>query len=212
MNRIIQSLLLGEPGRIIPIRTAPARPGVSPGATPAGTPANDILSADSRRLYEAWQGWRGDRLLPRRADLDLVAISRLMPRLAVIDVKDPDTAVFRLAGTEIEQLFGQRLTGRSYIRMVPPERQKSRGELLWRIATQPCVVVQHIACDWQSGRHGVLEVFGVPMLADRDGEPVQMLGVVSRLPAPVWGEPDRIIAMRSIAMRFIDIGAGQPAP
>src|SRR3546814_3234720 len=95
-----------------------------------------------------------------RADMDLVSISRLMPRLAVIDVKAPDNALFRLAGTEIEHHFGERLTGRSYISMVPAERQQRRGELLWRIATQPCAVVQHVACDWRSGRHGVMEVFG----------------------------------------------------
>src|SRR3546814_12750200 len=102
-----------------------------------------------------------------RADMDLVSISRLMPRLAVIDVKAPDNALFRLAGTEIEHHFGERLTGRSYIRMVPAERQQRRGELLWRIATQPCAVGQHVACDWRPGRPGGMEGFGVPMQSGR---------------------------------------------
>lgn len=209
MNRIIQSLLHGEAGKIIPILPAPAV--VSRRATARATPADDMMSADSRKLYEAWQNWRGDRLLPRRGEMDLVSISRLMPRLAVIDVKAPDSALFRLAGTEIEYHFGERLTGRSYIRMVPADLQPRRGELLWRIATQPCAVMQHVACDWQSGRHGVVEVFGVPVLPDRDGGPVQMLGVISRLPPVVWDAKDRITTLRSVTMRFIDIGAGVPA-
>lgn len=210
MNRIIQSLLHGEAGKIIPILPAPS---VGSRRAPArATPADDMMSTDSRKLYEAWQGWRGDRLLPHRADMDLVSISRLMPRLAVIDVKAPDSALFRLAGTEIEQHFGERLTGRSYIRMVSPDRQQQRGELLWRIATQPCAVLQHVACDWQSGHHGVTEIFGVPVLPDRDGEPVQMLGVVSRLPPLVWDAKDHITAMRSVTLRFVDIGAGLPTP
>src|SRR3546814_19582298 len=120
----------------------------APGRDAPGTaPANDMLSADSRKLFEAWQGWRGDRLLPRRADMDLVSISRLMPRLAVIDVKAPDNALFRLAGTEIEHHFGERLTGRSYIRMVPAERKQRRGEQLWLIDPQACAGVQPVACE-----------------------------------------------------------------
>src|SRR3546814_18920611 len=80
---LFRSLLHGETGKIVPILQAPTP---APGRDAPGTaPANDMLSADSRKLFEAWQGWRGDRLLPRRADMDLVSISRLMPRLAVID-------------------------------------------------------------------------------------------------------------------------------
>src|SRR3546814_14006680 len=90
--------------------------------------------------------------------------------------------------------------------MVPAERQQRRGELLWRIATQPCAVVQHVACDWRSGRHGVMEVFGVPLLADRDGEPVQMLGVVSRLPPLLWEAKDGIIPMHRPEERRVGTG------
>jgi hypothetical protein len=205
MQKRLSSLLQAGPGEILPILPAPPRADAVP-----SVPQDELLSADSRRLFEAWQHWRGDRLLPHRADMDLVAISRLMPRLVVIDVKAPDAAIFRLAGTEIEQHIGQRLTGRSYIRMVPPERQQARGERTWRIATQPCAVLHHVACDWLSGQHSLLEAFGVPVLPDRAGEPVQILGVISRLPAPVWGRAEHITAMRSIALRLIDIGAGLP--
>jgi len=169
-----------------------------------------MLSADSRRLFDAWRQWRGNRLLPRRRDMDLVSISRLMPRLAVIDVQGPEQASFRLAGTEIEEKYGRRLTGRSYIKMVPAEQQRRRGELLWRMATQPCAGLQYAAYDWQSGERRELELFGLPMLPDRDGEPVQVLAVVNHLPSRRWGAVDNVVGINCRSLHFIDIGAGIP--
>lgn len=209
MNRIIRNLLQGAPGTVIPIASAP--PPMQGRQANSNARPQDIMSDDSRKLFAAWQAWRGDRLLPRRADMDLVSISRLMPRLGLVDVRSAEQVTFRLAGTEIEQQFGQRLTGRSYLRLGPPERQKQHGELLWRIATQPCAMLQHISIDWQSGRRCVLEMLALPMLPDRDGDPVQLLGVVSRLPQRSWGETDRIVTLHSIMLRLIDIGAGLPA-
>ena len=84
--------------------------------------------------------------------------------------------------------------------------------MLWRIVAQPCGVLEYVAFDWRSGRQGVLEIFGLPVLHDRDGEPVQMLGVISRLPPPrIWSEADSVVAMRRLSLQFIDIGAGVPA-
>lgn len=204
-RNLIRELLAARDGSSIPILRRPdaaARPEPSP---------LDGLATDSRHLFEAWKEWRGTALLPRRSAMDLVAISRLMPRLVVIDVHAPDHAVFRLAGTEIEEQYGQRLTGRSYVKMVAPERQQRRGELLWRVAQQPCGALQYVSISWASGRQRDLEFFGLPMLPDREGEPVQILGVFSRLPAPVWGRTDSVTGIRGLTLHFIDIGAGIPA-
>jgi hypothetical protein len=178
-------------------------------------PPEEILTADSRALFAVWQRWRGDRLLPRRADVDLAPLGRLMPRLALLEARAATDIVFRLAGTELERLYGRRLTGESYVTMVPPDEQASRGDLLWRIAQQPCSCVQHAVFRWQSGQRSTLEIFGLPILPDRDGGPLQFIAVVSHLTpqdwkAPGWGEVDPVVAMDSKTLRFIDIGAGLP--
>lgn len=193
-----------------PTTTLPNQP-----ATIGNSPPEDILSPDSRLLFAVWQGWRGDRLLPCRSDVDLAPLGKLMPRLALIEARSASDIVFRLAGTEIEQQYGRRLTGESYVTMVPPAEQQSRGTLLWRIAQQPCSCVQHAVFRWQSGQRSTLEIFGLPIRPDRDGEPLQFIAVISQLtPAgwkPVWGQTDPVIAMDSKTLRFIDIGAGLPA-
>ena len=185
------------------------------GARPDAADADSIvLSPESRQLLAAWQDWRGDRLLPHRRDMNLVSISRLMPQLALIELYGPDRAVFRLAGTELEQLYGATLTGRSYITMVPPERRRRRGELLWQIATRPCAAVQRSFLDWQSGRHHELELLCLPILPDDPGRPVQVLGIGSRMPQRPWGirehANDPVTAINSRRIDLIDIGAGLP--
>jgi hypothetical protein len=202
----ILNLLLHSPTTMMP----PGQP-----LQAGSAPPEEILTADSRTLFEVWQGWRGDRLLPRRADVDLAPLGRLMPRLALLEARSATDIVFRLAGTELERLYGRRLTGESYVTMVAPDQQASRGALLWRIAQQPCSCVQHAVFRWQSGQRSTLEIFGLPILSDRAGEPLQFIAVVSHLTprgwkAPGWGEVDPVIAMDSKTLRFIDIGAGLP--
>lgn len=184
-------------------------------AQPAAPGENGIvLSPESRQLLAAWQHWRGDRLLPHRRDMNLVSITRLMPQLALIEIYGPDRAVFRLAGTELENQYGQPLTGRSYITMVPAERRRHRGELLWQIASRPCAAVQRSFFDWQSGRHHELEFLCLPILPDDPGRPVQVLAVGSRMPHRPWGirehANDPVTAINSRRIELIDIGAGLP--
>lgn len=75
---------------------------------------NDTLA--TRILLDWWQSMRGQRPMPARADLDPAALKSILPNLMLIDVR-PDVAaqdhVFtcRLAGTEIDNRFGIKLTG-----------------------------------------------------------------------------------------------------
>jgi hypothetical protein len=37
-----------------------------------------------------WLGWRGDRLLPRRAEIELNALRRMLPLVLMIEYRSPD--------------------------------------------------------------------------------------------------------------------------
>lgn len=72
-----------------------------------------------RRLFEYWDGKRGDRLAPSRADIDPVDITYILPHVFIYDVeygagKDsavPSDYVMRLFGTMLVEAFGRDLTG-----------------------------------------------------------------------------------------------------
>lgn len=63
------------------------------------------------RLLEAWNGWRGDRSVPDRADVDPVDIPDLLPNLILLDVEGDDFR-FRLVGEQVASRYGGRLKGR----------------------------------------------------------------------------------------------------
>lgn len=189
-----------------------------PAAMPAGDAAPTTMSfegcsPESRKFLAAWQSWRGTQLLPRRQQVDLTSIARLMPQLAVLEVHGPDRATFRLAGTEIENQYGARLTGRSYIALTDPAKQQKRGELLWLHVKQPCAVIAHQELEFRSGRRCVVEIASAPVLPDSEDQPVRVFAVVSRFPRqPLRSDGERDMVVRNFGrnLRLIDIGAGIP--
>src|SRR5690606_1850725 len=124
-----------------------------------------------------------------------------------------DRATFRLAGTEIENQYGARLTGRSYIALTDPAKQQKRGELLWLHVKQPCAVIAHQELEFRSGRRCVVEIASAPVLPDSEDQPVRVFAVVSRFPRqPLRSDGERDMVVRNFGrnLRFIDIGAGIP--
>lgn len=175
--------------------------------------AADGMSAESQKFFAAWKSWRGDQVLPRRAQVQLTGIARLMPQLAVLEVRGPDRAIFRLAGTELEQGYGARLTGRSFIKLADTPEQARRGELLWRQVSQPCAALIQQVVEFRSGRREIVEVASAPVLPDAEGEPVQLFAVASRIQKHAALSAGNDPAIRNFGrnLRFIDIGAGIPA-
>jgi hypothetical protein len=67
-------------------------------------------------LLDWWQNRRGGRAMPARAELDPAELKTILADFVLIDVQSADDArghafVYRLAGTEIDNRFGIRLTG-----------------------------------------------------------------------------------------------------
>jgi hypothetical protein len=64
-------------------------------------------------LYDYWQRTRGDRLMPRRQDIDPVEIWSLLPYIHMSEWHtNPDGVFFRIAGTEIVATAGHEYRGR----------------------------------------------------------------------------------------------------
>lgn len=66
-----------------------------------------------RRFYEYWNGKRGGRAMPSRADIDPAEIKDLLPGIILIDVRhDPLKLTYRLVGTNEVTARGSDPTGR----------------------------------------------------------------------------------------------------
>lgn len=175
--------------------------------------ADSLLSDDSRQFLAAWKQWRGDRLVPQRAEMDLVSIARLMPKLALLDVFSPERAVFRLAGCDIERLVGMRLMGCNFVAMAAEEQRATRSRLVWQTATWPCGVLSfHALPQPGAARAHHVEVFALPIRPDSAEAPMQVLALASRLPVRQQEQSSKLpLAQTGVTQHFIDIGAGLPA-
>lgn len=74
----------------------------------------EIEAPRLRQLYSEWEGWRGSREFPSRADFDPLALKYLMGNLSLLDVHyDPLRFHYRVHATEVTKRLGFDLTGKS---------------------------------------------------------------------------------------------------
>ncbi len=63
-----------------------------------------------KELYDYWAGLRGDRIMPKRSEIDPLAIPRVLPNLALVDLEGEGEAMrlrMRLMGTALSTRYGE---------------------------------------------------------------------------------------------------------
>jgi hypothetical protein len=173
---------------------------------------SQITEQVNREFAAAWLHWRGDRLLPRRADVDLNAIRRMLPLVLLIEYHSPAEARVKVAGSRLRDYIGYELTGANYIDLAPLEDRPIRRYRSWEVAMRPCgsrLLYDHRV---QSGRIMRSEVVSLPLDPDLPGGPrmtiANIVPLTSRnelLEPPV--DRDVVVAEE---YAFLDIGAGVP--
>jgi hypothetical protein len=63
-------------------------------------------------LHRYWDERRAGRFAPSRADIAPTDIPKLLPYLLLIDIVPGPRYRYRLVGTEVERMFGVKMTGR----------------------------------------------------------------------------------------------------
>jgi len=177
----------------------------------------DILASATepanRDFVAAWLRWRGPRQVPRRGDLDLVSIRRLMPMLLLVEVITPDEMRVRVAGTRLRDYLGVEITGANYIELAPPEGRAIRRHRTWHMATQPCgsrLIYRH---RFASGRVLPSEAVSLPLDTERADGPRLLLAHIAPMQADNASPEPAASTQVDIAASFsyLDIGHGVPS-
>jgi hypothetical protein len=97
----------------------------------------DITHPKLRRLYEYWEGKRGDRRMPSRADLDPLDITFIIGNVILVDVIDGDPPRFRirLHGTNLSERVRFDLTGKMLDEMPSAEFRELTRQSFTKVAT-----------------------------------------------------------------------------
>jgi len=131
-----------------------------------------------RNFYNYWSAKKGDRAMPRRADIDPVEVKKFLPMMMLIDVtSDERRFVYRLVGTAEVAERGHDPTGKP-VRDAsfggPPEEALSYYEYVVRNRAPFCYRGDYSAPD---GRLETDDILYLP-LSD-DGANVNMILVYS---------------------------------
>jgi len=73
-----------------------------------------------RALYDYWNGLRGERTVPLRADFDPTAIPQLLPFVLMYGASPEGGYTIRLVGEELVQFVGRNVTGSPAGTIMPP--------------------------------------------------------------------------------------------
>ena len=69
----------------------------------------------SQILYAYWNGVRGERMAPRRFEIEPARIATILPETFILERLDTDTFVYRLAGTRMCEQFGCEFRGANFL-------------------------------------------------------------------------------------------------
>ncbi|WP_119419642.1 PAS domain-containing protein [Desertibaculum subflavum] len=188
----------------IPASQAPTRRGL--------TFPWDEVTEESRRFAEAWLRWRGDRVLPRRSDMQLADIKQLLPLVSLLEARSPTEVVFRVAGSRLRYYLGSDLTGNNYVELAPESFRPIR---IWRLQQQlkfPCGSIFIYPHRYPSGFVAPAETISLPIEDGRPGRPPMLLAVITPLTSRVEDPPPdgKREVQFAFEFSFLDIGAGMP--
>lgn len=180
---------------------------------PQVTLPRQVESPRNHQLLDAWNRWRGGRLLPRRSDIALGDIKALLPLVTLQECNSRYDVRFKVVGTAIRELIGAELTGANYIDLTLPEHREIRAGRIAAMVSRPCGSLFTYHHRFANGLVAQAETLSFPIDPDLPGRPRMILSYSATetphfIPPP---DPSQPLAVMEDYW-FVDIGAGLPEP
>ena len=137
----------------------------------------EMLHPGSRALFRYWQTLRGKMSAPPRDWLDLKKIRTLVPFMFIIERRLGKAYVWRLAGTQICDLWGTALTGKSALTHGERSDRETIARLLGCAIDAHHPFVLRFLLNSALGKNVAEELIGLP-LRGRDVAGTHVFGVV----------------------------------
>jgi hypothetical protein len=135
-----------------------------------------ILHPGTRTLYRYWETIRAEKAAPNRGDLNLAQIGAIVPNLMMLERDHMrQTYKWRLAGTQICQLYRRELTGTDALAGWDKFERDTIKKLLDTVVTslQPCLLRYRLTTN--SDQVIGAEMIGLPLHA-RNGSRFHVFG------------------------------------
>ncbi len=145
-----------------------------------------LTHPDLVAVHAMWDGLRGDRPVPFRAELDAGRIGARAPFLAILEYVGPSNFRIRIAGDRLNKWFGLELRGMSALSMVAAQCRNHVQAALNRVTGEPAVAALQGEARADSGFSAPFEMALLPMRSD--------FGKVDRVLVGMWLTDGRALA------------------
>ena len=170
-----------------------------------------LKTKSCRTLRDAWLSWRGAQAIPRRSDLDPVSIRSILPMVGIIDVRSRGTAMFRLAGSGLRDIFGFDPTGRNANDLIDAQYRTRRAYRLFVPATVPCGYLGESQFTYSTGIADWFESVGFPLAASEPDSRGLVVFTLESIRGNRWQKTEgSAIDNPQNLFQFVDIGTGTP--
>ncbi|HTW53658.1 MAG TPA: PAS domain-containing protein [Stellaceae bacterium] len=136
---------------------------------------------DSRikALFAYWNGVRGERKMPARADIDPAAIPRLLPHVFMYGVSSDGGYTIRLVGEDVVSFVGHNATGSPAGTIMPPRSAEVIVKILDAVTNEQVPKFRAGKAHWLAAKsHRDYEACFLPLSADGESVNVVLGGVV----------------------------------
>lgn len=141
--------------------------------------------AASRELYAYWEGKRGTRPAPDRAEIEPGAIRGVLSDAFILALDRGAGHPIRLAGTRMCALFGRELKGESFLDLWGASSKPIVASLISILSEESTGTVAGVTALNANGDPIDLELLLLPLAAPRASF-ARAIGVLAPLKVPAW--------------------------
>lgn len=156
----------------------------------------------SQALYAYWNDVRGERIAPRRFDIEPSRLSAVLPDTFMLERIARSIYRFRLAGTRICDQFRSEFRGVDFLDGWTPEDAETVSRTLSMVSDQGGVAVLGLEARAISGRRVEYEVVILPLIHTEEAID-RFLGSMTALETPSWLGSERLVFKRLLRHEVI---------
>jgi hypothetical protein len=156
----------------------------------------------SQVLYAYWNDVRGDRMAPRRFEIEPSRIAAILPETFILERLTAETFRFRLAGTRICEQLGIELRGTDFLDLWTGEDRDLVQRDLATLARQGGAGLLEAEALTASGQGVRLELLLLPLVHTQNSVD-RLLGALSPIDAPAWLGTERATRYRLLRHEVI---------
>ncbi|ACA17639.1 protein of unknown function DUF1457 [Methylobacterium sp. 4-46] len=157
----------------------------------------------SALLHAYWNGLRGARAAPERAEIEPGEIRHILADSLILEIEPAlQLATIRLAGTRLCALFGGELRGRRFQSLWGPGAASDPWRLVDVVVQETVGVVVGLVGTTDEGDAVDLELLLLP-LRHRGKTQARVIGSLSAGKSPSWLGLRPITALRTVSLRVL---------